>query len=256
VLQGRLLHRRDLPAARDRLALAEHALRTTTGQADQAAERQGMLRRHQQRRLGWLDAHDAQLRLQERAVTRELGWRGRVDQRALALDPPSWLLAELGPLPSNPQERRVWGAAAAHLDGFRRAYGLDHLPPAEHGAARTARGGRAAAAATPRAGERNGPTSRPGRRRGRGQRDQQRPERQPPTQRVEGRQRGDPGRLLGAEPHRDQPGRRHDWQAARAALERLVDRHRRHRDQRHPTLQRPGHTLGHDLGRDVGRDSR
>jgi hypothetical protein len=37
--------RRELVAARDRLVLAEHAVRTTTGQADQAAERLGILRR-------------------------------------------------------------------------------------------------------------------------------------------------------------------------------------------------------------------
>jgi ATP-dependent exoDNAse (exonuclease V) alpha subunit len=46
-LQGRLLRRRDLQGARDRLVLADHALRTTTGQADQAAERLGIVRRAQ-----------------------------------------------------------------------------------------------------------------------------------------------------------------------------------------------------------------
>jgi hypothetical protein len=87
-LGGNLLRRRDLHAARDRLALAEHALQTTTGQADQAAERLGLLRRAQQRHLGWMESHDEELRLQERALARELGWRGQVDQRALVLDPP------------------------------------------------------------------------------------------------------------------------------------------------------------------------
>jgi hypothetical protein len=105
-LQGRLLRRRDLAAARDRLALAEHGMRTTTGQADQAAERLGVLRRAQQRRLGWLEAHAAELRLQEHAVMREAAWRRRVDQRALALDPPAWLLAELGPVPVDPRSGR------------------------------------------------------------------------------------------------------------------------------------------------------
>ena len=104
--------------------LAEHALRTTTGQADQAAERLGLLRRAQQRHLGWMEAHDAELRVQERAVAREDAWRRRVDQHALALDPPGWLLAELGPVPTDPQERTVWRVAAAELDGYRRAYGL------------------------------------------------------------------------------------------------------------------------------------
>ncbi|HZA83735.1 MAG TPA: AAA family ATPase, partial [Actinomycetes bacterium] len=131
VLQGRLLRRRDLQGARDRLALANHALWTTTGQADQAAERLGILRRAQQRRLGWLEAHDEELRVRERAVVREDAWRGRVDQRALVLDPPTWLVAELGPVPADPQERQVWRTAAAELDGYRRTYGLDHDRPAE-----------------------------------------------------------------------------------------------------------------------------
>jgi AAA domain len=131
-LQDRLLRRRDLAAAQDRLGLAEHALATTTWQADQAAERLGILRRAQQRHLGWLEAHDADLRVQEHAVMREAAWRRRVDQRALALDPPGWLLAELGPVPADPRERAVWRTAAAELDAYRRAYGLDHPPLAKH----------------------------------------------------------------------------------------------------------------------------
>jgi hypothetical protein len=129
---------------------------------------------------------------------REDAWRRRVDQRALTMDPPGWLLAELGPVPTDPQERTVWRAAAAELDGYRRAYGLDHRPPAKHGGARVARAGRAAA-------------------------DQ--------------RHRARLGRLLGTEPRRDAPGRRRDWQGAWAALERLADhRHRddRHRPQERP----------------------
>jgi hypothetical protein len=113
--------RRELVAARDWLVLAQHALQTTTGQADQAAERLGILRRAQQRHLGWMEAHDAELRAQERTVAREDAWRRRVDQRALALDPPGWLLAEFGPVPSDPRERAVWRVAAAELDAYRRA---------------------------------------------------------------------------------------------------------------------------------------
>jgi hypothetical protein len=145
-LQGSWRHRRELAAAKQRLVLAEHALKTTTSQADQAAERLGLLRRAQQRHLGWLEAHDEGLRVQERAVAREAAWRRRVDQRALALDPPAWLLAELGPVPTDPQERRLWRAVAAELDGYRRAYGLDDDRPAKHGRERTARDGRVAAA--------------------------------------------------------------------------------------------------------------
>jgi hypothetical protein len=146
-LAGRWWGRRELAAARERLVLAEHALRTTTWQADQVAERLGVLRRAQQRHLGWLEANDARLRVQERAVAREGAWRRRVDQRALVLDPPGWLTLELGPVPADPQERAVWRVAAAELDGYRRAYGLDHPPPAKHVGARVARDGQVAAPA-------------------------------------------------------------------------------------------------------------
>jgi hypothetical protein len=44
-LGGRWWGRRELAAARERLVPAKHALKTTTGQADQAAERLGILRR-------------------------------------------------------------------------------------------------------------------------------------------------------------------------------------------------------------------
>jgi conjugative relaxase-like TrwC/TraI family protein len=250
-LAGSWRRRRDLQAARDRLTLAEHALRTTTGQADQAdqaAERLGILRRGQQRHLGWMEAHDEKLRIQERAVLREDAWRRRVDQRALALDPPGWLVAELGPVPTDPRERAVWRVAAAELDGFRRAHGLDHDRSAEHGGGRVARDRRPAAPATPAA-ARAGGTGEQRERRGRDQRAQHRGDRQ--------RHRADPGRLLGAEPRREQPGRRRDWQAARAALEHLAGwgRHRDHRDPRHPHRDRPIRHLGRDLGRQE-RDGR
>jgi hypothetical protein len=261
VLQARLLRRRDLQAARDRLTLAEHAVRTTTGQADQAAERLGILRRAQQRHLGWMEAHDAELRVQERAVAREDAWRRRVDQRALALDPPGWLLAELGPVPADPQERAVWRTAAAELDGYRRAYGLDHLGPAKHWGGRVARDGRAAAAATPPAVERTSATREQRERRGHNQRTPRGGERPRwPMVAADQRQRDRAGRLLGAEPRRDRPGRRRDWQVARVALEHLAGwgRHsdpRDHRDQRQTTRERRSRPLGRDLGRQE-RDGR
>jgi conjugative relaxase-like TrwC/TraI family protein len=239
--------RRDLHAARDGLVLAEHAVATTTRQADQAAERLGILRRAQQRHLGWMEAHDNELRVQERAVAREDAWRRRVDQRALALDPPSWLLAELGPVPSDPQERVVWRAAAAELDAYRRAYGLDHERPAKHGGRRTARDGRAGVPATPPAAERTDGTREQRERRGRGERTHQRGDLgQRPTVAADRRRRAEAYPLLGAEPRRDSPGRRRDWQVARAALEHLAGwgRHRDHRDHRHPDRERPGRTLG------------
>jgi hypothetical protein len=257
-LQGRLLRRPDLQAARDQLTLAEHALWTTTGQADQAAERLGILRRGQQRHLGWMEAHDEELRVQERAVAREDAWRRRVDQRALALDPPGWLLAELGPVPSDPQERAVWRVAAAELDGYRRAYGLDHDRPAEHVRGRTARERRAAAPATAPTAERADGAGERRERRGRAERAHHRgdPGRRPAVA-ADQRHQAEAGRLLGAEPRRATPGRRRDWQVARAALEDLAGwgRHLGHRDHRHPTLERPGRTLGRDFDRQE-RDGR
>jgi conjugative relaxase-like TrwC/TraI family protein len=252
-LAGSWRHRGDRAAARDRLVLAEHALQTTTGQADQAAERLGLLRRGQQRRLGWMEAHDEELRLQERAVAREDAWRHRVDQRALVLDPPGWLLAELGPVPTDPQEWAVWRVAAAELDAYRRAYGLDHDRSAKHGGGRTARDGRAAAPATAPTATRDGGLHRSAGRRGHSERaSQPLRARRDPT--AAERHRVDTGPLLGAEPRRDTPGRRRDWQQVRAALERLADHHR-HRDDRHRPHERAGRRRGHDLGRQE-RDSR
>jgi conjugative relaxase-like TrwC/TraI family protein len=251
-LEGSWRRRRELPAAKDRLALAQHALATTTGQADQAAERLGLLRRAQHRHLGWMEAHDAELRVQERALARELGWRGRVDQRTLVLDPPGWLLAELGPVPTDPRERAVWRVAAAELDAYRRAYGLDHPGPAEHVRGRVGRDGRAAAPATaPTASRDRGSAARGSH----GERARQplRARRDPVA--AEERHRVDAGRLLGAEPRRDTPGRRRDWQQVRAALERLADHHRRGRDDRHHPLERADRLRGRDLGRQE-RDGR
>jgi conjugative relaxase-like TrwC/TraI family protein len=254
-LAGSWRRRRDLAAAKDPLVLAEHALRTTTGQADQAAERLRVLRRAQQWHLGWMEAHDEALRIQERALARELGWRGRVDQRALVLDPPSWLVAELGPMPTEPQERAVWRVAAAELDAYRRAYGLDHLPPAEHVGGRVARDGPAAAPATAPTASRDSRSLGSAEHRSRSDRTRQplRARRDPAA--AEERHRVDAGRLLGAEPRRDTPGRRRDWQTAWAALERLADHHRRGRDDRHRPQERAGRLRGPDLGRQE-RDGR
>jgi AAA domain/TrwC relaxase len=255
-LAGRWGGRRDLAAARERLVLAEHALKTTSGQADQAAERLGLLRRAQQRHLGWLEVHDQELRVQERAVAREDGWRRRVDQHALALDPPGWLLADLGPVPTDPGERTVWRVAAAELDGYRRAYGLDHPPPAKHRFGRVTWDGRTAAAATRLAAEAADGTHRPPGRRGRLERPHRGGDRwQPPTLVAGQRHQVDPERLLGPQPRRQTPDRRRDWQAAQAALERLAGgRHRPHRDQPHP--DRADRDWTGRLDRTVGRQER
>jgi hypothetical protein len=235
-LAGRWWGCRELAAARERLTLADHAATTTSRQADQAAERLGILRRAQQRHLGWMEANDHELRVRERAVAREDAWRRRVDKHALALDPPGWLLAELGPVPSDPQERAAWRAAAAELDGYRRAYGLDHPGPAKHRWGREARDGRAAASAAPATADQAGGSCRqPGRRSRAAAVDWRGDHQQRPTA-AGRRHQVDPERLLGAEPRRQAPGRRRDWQAARAALERLAGwgHHRDQRGQPHP----------------------
>jgi hypothetical protein len=241
-------------AAGEHLVLAMHALQTTTSQADQAAERLGVLRRAQQRHLGWMEAHDAELRVQERAVAREGAWRRRVDQRALVLDPPGWLVAELGPVPKDPPERAVWRLAAAELEGYRRAYGLNHPPPAKHGFARVARDGQVAAPAMTPTAERTGGAGERRERRGRGDHTNHRGGLgRRPTVAADQRHQVDPDRLLDGQPRRDTPGRRRDWQVARAALEHLAGwsrhhDHRDHRDQQPPNRDRPGRTLGRDLG--------
>jgi ATP-dependent exoDNAse (exonuclease V) alpha subunit len=257
-LQGSWRRRSERTEARERLVLAEHAVQTTTRQADQTVERLGMLRRAQQRHQGWMEAHDADLRVRDRAVAREDAWRRRVDQRALVLDPPGWLLAELGPVPVDPKERQTWRVAAAELDGYRRAYGLDHFGPAKHVVGRLAWEGRSGVPATPLVGEWADGTGQRRERRGRGERAHRRgPLGQRPRATAGQRHRVDPDRLLGGEPRRQAPGRRRDWQTARAALERLAGwgRHREDRDQRHPGRERPGRSLGRDFGRQE-RDGR
>jgi hypothetical protein len=82
-------------------------------------------------------------------------------------------------------------------------------------------------------------------RRGRGERARQSQRAQRDPMAAEGRHRADPGRLLGAEPRRQTPGRRRDWRAAWAALERLADHHR---DDRHRPQERAGRLPTRDLG--------
>jgi hypothetical protein len=241
--RGRLLRRQEQAAARDRLTLAEHALTTVTGQAEQAAERVGVLRRAQQERAGWLDQHQ-ELPVLERINARELAWRQRADERAVALTQPGWLVEALGPMPGTerPVVQRAWLAVAAELDGFRRAYGLDDRPPAKHGGVERTRAGRdGPATASGRAGRPaaepaaagDQPPARDEARRDRlgwrhraGERAGRRPER--PT--VGQQRAARVAELLGAEPGRREAGRRRDWQQVKTALERLERVRERTRD--------------------------
>jgi hypothetical protein len=155
----------------------------------------------------------------------------------------------------------VWRVAAAELDGYRRAYGLDDPGPAKHRWGRVARDGRPAAAATGLAAEAADRTRRQLGQQGRGERAHRGGDRgQPPTMVAGQRHQVDPEWLLGAEPRRQTPGRRRDWHTAQAALERLAGwtRHRPHRDQPHPDRadrDRPWRRLDRTVGRQE-RDGR
>jgi conjugative relaxase-like TrwC/TraI family protein len=254
---GRLLRRREHAAARDRVTLAEHALTTVTGQAEQAAERVGLLRRAEQERAGWLEQH-ADLPVLERANARELAWRQRVDERAVALTQPGWLVEALGPMPAaeRPAEQRAWLATAVALDGYRRTYGLDHNRPAEHGGGErpwagrdgsAATAGRASRPAIERAAAGEQPQAGQEARRGRpGWRHpaRERPGRRPERSTVEQQRAARVGGLLGAEPGRHQAGRRRDWQQVKTALEQLERERTRDPDRHHDRTadrdRRPG----------------
>jgi conjugative relaxase-like TrwC/TraI family protein len=186
--------RRELTATERELA---QAARTATGSAGRADR----LRRSEQERRVWLEAKDAPLRLQERAVARELAWRGRADAAALAATRPGWLEAALGPLPEHPAGRVAWQQAAVALDDYRRLWGLTDPGPAQHPAPRAERA--TAGGAVGRRG-RVGPAAA----------------------------------LLGWEPRRDL-GQRRDWRAAHAALQQL-DRAREQRPEREDRTRRVG----------------
>jgi hypothetical protein len=176
-------------------------LATATRRADQAGEDARELRRHQQRRAGWLEAH-ADLVAERQAVGRELAWRGRADTRALELDPPADLVAVLGSLPADRKARQAWRTAASQIDGYRRAYGSPESRLAKH----VGRGGAA---------EKVDGWSTRGR---------------APVQRRQARGRGRQRErddlligLLGPKPTGDLRQRR-AWQAARTAVARLRER--------------------------------
>jgi conjugative relaxase-like TrwC/TraI family protein len=288
-------------AAGDRLALAEHRGRTLARQADQAAERVGMLRRAQQQRAGWLEAHDAELGRREQLVARELAWRRRVDERAMALDPPTWLVAELGPVPEQPAERQAWIAAAVELDAYRRVHGLPDPAERAQQVGRPSQRDTDAAAdrepsgpglrpqhapadrdppgdpARPSSSAPDGP-SRPARLApGRASRPvsdragwhRRQRDRDDTTQdRATGRNRagsefpshgsGQLGAVLGSQPGRDTPGRRRDWHAVRAALDRLAEhrdrlRHGDRQDRPAPRDRDRGHRQDSDRHERDGR---
>jgi hypothetical protein len=117
----------------------------------------------------------------------------RADAATLAADPPTWLVALLGPEPAQQEARAAWREAAATLDGYRRVWGLPEPRPAQRWW-----------------GERDRAADGPGA--------------------NDGRRGRPPASLLGPEPRGPgEQARRHAWQAARIALERLQERARQQR---------------------------
>jgi hypothetical protein len=92
-------------------------------QADRATEAELTLRRHQQRRAGWLEAN-AHLDPAYRQVMQELAWQRRATGLAAEHDPPAYLREELGPVPHSTRGRRVWRQAAAAIEDYRHTYGI------------------------------------------------------------------------------------------------------------------------------------
>jgi hypothetical protein len=90
-------------------------------QATRAHDTELQLRRHQQRRAGWLEAN-ADLGPAYRSVVRELAWQRRAHGLALEQEPPGYLRAELGPVPESTRGRRAWRQAAAAIEDYRQSY--------------------------------------------------------------------------------------------------------------------------------------
>jgi len=119
---GRLLRRRELAEARDRLALAQTARTLARQQADRAVDRERVARRARQEHLAWRERH-ADLLSADRARAREQAWRGRVDVRAVELDRPGWL-RELGEPPPTVKGQRAWRQTLARIEQYRERYGI------------------------------------------------------------------------------------------------------------------------------------
>jgi hypothetical protein len=115
--------------------VAAGAVAVARQQADRATEAELALRRHQQRRTGWLEAN-AHLGPTYRQVMRELAWQRRAVGLAAEHDPPGHLRQELGPVPTSARGRRTWRQAAAAIEDYRRPYGITDpeqpLGPAPH----------------------------------------------------------------------------------------------------------------------------
>jgi conjugative relaxase-like TrwC/TraI family protein len=108
--------RRGEPPSADRAAAL-----VARQQADRAHDAELALRRHQQRRAGWLEAN-AHLGPAYRQVVRELAWQRRARGLAAEHEPPAYLRQELGLVPESTRGRRAWRQAAAAIEDYRRSH--------------------------------------------------------------------------------------------------------------------------------------
>jgi hypothetical protein len=92
-------------------------------QADRTHDTELALRRHQQRRAGWLEAN-AHLGPAYRDVVRELAWQRRATGVTAEHEQLGYLREELGPVPESTRSRRAWRQAAAAIQDYRRSYGI------------------------------------------------------------------------------------------------------------------------------------
>jgi CRP-like cAMP-binding protein len=104
------------PASADRAAAL-----VARQQADRAHDAELVLRRHEQRRAGWLEAN-AHLGPAYRQVVRELAWQGRARGLAAEHEPPAYLRQELGPVPDSTRGRRAWRQAGAAIEDYRASH--------------------------------------------------------------------------------------------------------------------------------------
>jgi hypothetical protein len=104
------------PASADRAAAL-----VARQQADRAHDAELVLRRHQQRRAGWLETN-AHLGPAYRQVVRELAWQRRARGLAAEHEPRGYLRQELGPVPESTRGRRAWRQAAAAIQDYRRSH--------------------------------------------------------------------------------------------------------------------------------------
>ncbi|MGH8898232.1 MAG: hypothetical protein ACRDZ4_14725 [Egibacteraceae bacterium] len=116
-----LARRGDVKAARDELAQLGLLERHLTDRVEQLAERERQLRRHEQQRAVWDEAHAPET-FRDREIRTELAWRARAQSKAHQIDTPEWLAGLLGPLPDSRRGQRTWRAAAEKVTGYRDRY--------------------------------------------------------------------------------------------------------------------------------------